>query len=119
MILHHHYESAKATIVSHKQGKLSFDANSATYDFVVDVMPTDGEPFRTLIKEPLRPDGNFMPPAPGHVVAVLFDPRDQHTKFDMSDPQLSIRQPGWQNQQKHQQQDDLAAKPGTPPTEPR
>jgi hypothetical protein len=59
-------------------------------EWVADVRPHDGEPFRAVIPLPnLALD--FREPDAGDVVAVLIDRKTRAVHFDKSDPRLSLK----------------------------
>jgi len=106
------WEPATATIVSRRVVREGADGRSGTEEWVADVAPGTATPFRTVIKMPPDLLGNFWGPSIGDVVRVLWDPKDNHVKFDESDPQLSFKE--YRKRQKEQQDAELAAPPGTP-----
>ena len=84
-MLGHHWEKAEATVVArtvrgHHAGRLPH------YDFVVDVRPLNGPPVRLTIQD--GPAGDIPDPSAGDVLGVLYDPKHQHVKWDLSDPWL-------------------------------
>jgi hypothetical protein len=112
----HKWEPARATIVSHRETKRSSQGMSARYEFVADVTPPGGEPFRTTIGMPHDPGGNFLPPAPGLTVDVLWSPRGEKVKFDMDDPTINLKaHRRGRPDQRRDAEADLAMPPGTPP----
>lgn len=84
-MLGHHWEKAEATVVArtvrgHHAGRLP------EHDFVVDVRPLNGPPVRLTIHD--GPAGDVPDPSAGDVLGVLYDPKHQHVKWDLSDPWL-------------------------------
>jgi hypothetical protein len=80
------WEPATATIVA-KKYKESGDV-SGTWEYVADITPGSGSPFRTTLKQP-----PFMSHVvrlnEGDTVPVLADVAHQKAKFDRSDPMIS------------------------------
>jgi hypothetical protein len=110
------WKPARATIVSHRETRRSSQGQAARYSFVADVTAPGREPFRTEMQMPHEFGGNFLPPAPGFTVDVLWNPRDDKVKFDMDDPTVNL---GAAHRGRHDQRRDhdadLAQPPGTPP----
>jgi hypothetical protein len=79
-MLGHHWEKAEATVVARTVRV------QPRYDFVLDVCPGSGPPLRVTIHD--GPAGDFADPAVGDVLRVLYDPKNQHVKWDYSDPWL-------------------------------
>ena len=82
----HSWIPATATIVA-RHFKESGDT-SGVWEYVADVTPANGAPFRTKLKQP-----PFMSHAVrlavGQTVPVLADVKHQDAKFDRSDPQIN------------------------------
>jgi hypothetical protein len=80
------WEPATAKIVA-KKFQRSDDA-AGTWEYVADVSPSSGSPFRAKLKQP-----PFMSHVvtfnEGDVVPVLVDVGRQKAKFDRSDPKVS------------------------------
>jgi hypothetical protein len=113
MFIGHKWEPATATIVSTREVRQGSDGRASAYEFVADVQPANAEAFRSVIKEPMNASGYFLNPPVGHTVKVFWAPRDNHVKFDTSDPQLSFKPD--RKKQKALEDADLAAAPGSPP----
>jgi hypothetical protein len=84
-MLGHHWEKAEATVVA-RTVRAQPAGRGPHYDFVVDVQPMSGPPLRMTIQD--GPAGDFNDPAVGDVLGVLYDPKHQHVKWDLSDPWL-------------------------------
>jgi hypothetical protein len=90
-------------------------------DYVVDVKPPDQPAFRATIRH-RRLGGwwassDFAAPSKGDVIGVLFDPSSHKVKFDLDDPQFSLRV---RRRAQEQEADDRLHRiaegaPGTPP----
>jgi hypothetical protein len=84
-MLGHHWERAEATVVA-RTVRVQPAGSRPHYDFVVDVRPISGPPLRVTIHD--GPAGDFDDPVVGDVLRVLYDPKHQHVKWDLSDPWL-------------------------------
>ena len=84
-MLGHHWERAEATVVA-RTVRVQPAGRRPHYDFVVEVRPVSGPPLRLTIHD--GPDGDFPDPAVGDVLGVLYDPKHQHVKWDLTDPWL-------------------------------
>ena len=111
-MLGHRWERAEATVVA-RSVRTQRAGFAPDYDFVLDVRPSSDPPLRVTIHEGFTaPDGGFSNPSVGDVVGVLYDPKNQHVKFDNSDPRLSA---GPAKQAVSEAFADIAsAPPGTP-----
>jgi hypothetical protein len=119
MMLHlHKYESATATIISQRKLSQHNDTQLGDYEWVADVQPKVGDLFRTVIKMPHDLSGDFNLPAVGMTVNVFWNPKDNHVKFDSSDPQISWKAIAKHDKELQRQREaaDLNAPPGTPPS---
>ncbi|HWK15986.1 MAG TPA: hypothetical protein VNR66_00885 [Solirubrobacteraceae bacterium] len=80
------WEPATAKIVAKKYHES--DDVSGTWEYVADITPRSGSPFRTTLKQP-----PFMSHVvrlnEGDTVPVLADVEHQKAKFDRSDPKIS------------------------------
>ncbi len=85
-MLGHHWEKAEAVVVA-RTVRVQPAGCRPHYDFVVDVRPSSGPPLRVTIHD--GPAGDFDDPSVGDVLAVLYDPKNQHVKWDTSDPWLA------------------------------
>jgi hypothetical protein len=85
-MLGHHWEKAEATVVD-RTVRVQPAGYQPHYNFVVDVRPSSGPPVRVTVHD--GPAGNFDDPSVGDVLGVLFDPKHQHVKWDLSDPRLT------------------------------
>ncbi len=82
----HSWNPATATIVA-RHFKESGDT-TGKWEYVADVSPANGPPFRTTLKQP--PFMNHVVRlAVGQTVTVLADATHQDAKFDRSDPQIN------------------------------
>jgi hypothetical protein len=84
------WEPAEGTIIDRRQKGNSQDNQSADLQFIVEVRPTGGEPFRVELGMPGL-FGDFIPPSPGQVVKMEVDVAKQKAKFDTSDPGVSAK----------------------------
>jgi hypothetical protein len=84
-MLGHHWEKAEATIVARTVREWSAGGRPR-HDFVLDVRPVSGPPLRVTIHD--GPGDDFADPGVGDVLRVLYDPKNQHVKWDHSDPWL-------------------------------
>ena len=80
------WEPATAKIVA-KKFKESTET-AGTYEYVADVTPSSGAPFRTELKQPPLMS-HVVRLQEGEVVPVLVDVRRQKAKFDRSDPKIN------------------------------
>ena len=85
-----HWEPAEGTVVDRRQKGNSQSNLSANLHFLVEVRPTDGEPFRVELGMPGL-TGDFIPPSVGQVVKMEVDVKKQKAKFDTSDPAVSAK----------------------------
>jgi hypothetical protein len=80
----------EATIVETHVKHHGDDGRNTLYEWVADVTPTDGPPFRTVLQTPnLALD--FKEPVVGDHVSVLINPKDGTARFDKSDPRISLK----------------------------
>jgi Short C-terminal domain len=84
-MLGHRWERAEATVVA-RTVRVQPAGSRPHYDFVVDVRPSSGPPVRVTIHD--GPAGDFDDPVVGDVLRVLYDPKHQHVKWDLTDPWL-------------------------------
>ena len=85
-----HWEPAEGTVVDRRQKGNSQSNLSADLHFLVEVRPTDGEPFRVELGMPGL-TGDFIPPSVGQVVKMEVDVKKQKAKIDTSDPAVSAK----------------------------
>jgi hypothetical protein len=84
-----HGQPAEATVVHAQQHPKVTTNDFRKYDFIVDVRPQGGQPFRTEIQETFTVGG--MKPAEGDVVKVICDPAAQKAIFDLDgDPRYDL-----------------------------
>ena len=108
----HSWTPAPATIVA-RHFKESGDT-SGVWEYVADVMPADGAPFRTTLKQPPFMS-HVVRLAVGQTVTVLADAKHQDAKFDRSDPQINGSK---QRSDADDFRDALREPPVTPPPNP-
>jgi hypothetical protein len=87
---HKDLEPGEAVIVERHVKHHGSDGRNTLYEWLADVTPASGEPFRTVLATPgLALD--FREPGPGEHVSVLIDRKKGITHFDKSDPRVSIK----------------------------
>jgi hypothetical protein len=84
------WESAQATILLVNIKKVSSDGLTPTREWAAEVRKADGSTLRARIDEP-RWVTDFWPPDAGDVVAVEIEAKGGAVRFDMKDPQLSLK----------------------------
>ncbi len=82
----HDWEPATATIVARKFKEGG--ERSGCWEYVADIAPPSGAPFRTKLKQPTLMS-HVIQLAVGETVQVLADVKHQEAKFDKSDPKVS------------------------------
>jgi hypothetical protein len=112
MFGHKHDVAAEAVIVEdHIAHHSGGSGQGNLHEWVADVRPPDGEPFRTTIPTPGF-STDFRHPIAGDVVTVLIA-HDGTVHFDKSDPRLSLKAERAEHQVRH---DEIAAaSPGSSP----
>jgi hypothetical protein len=85
-MLGHNWEPATATIVAKKFKEGG--ERSGVWEYVADISPASGGPFRTTLKQPPLMS-HVVRLAVGDVVTILADVKRQDAKFDRSDPKVS------------------------------
>jgi hypothetical protein len=108
----HRWQKAEATVVA-KEKRPQLAGYQQEYNYLIDVQPPTGEPFRTKIHYGFRaPDGGFADPAVGDRFGVIYDKHGK-VKFDLDDPRI-----GGANYGEKAEADAFAAAeaaaPGTP-----
>ena len=58
-------------------------------EYVIEVHPQGGEPFRATIKWPLVDQG-FWPPSDGETISIEYDPKSHELHWDRSDPRTNL-----------------------------
>lgn len=58
-------------------------------EYVVEVRPQGGEPFRAEIKWPLVDQG-FWPPSDGETIGIEYDAKSHEVRWDKSDPRTNL-----------------------------
>jgi len=84
------WESAQATILVVNIKRVSSDGLTPTREWAAEVRKADGSTLRAKIDEP-RWVTDFWPPDAGAVVAVEVEAKSGAVRFDMKDPQLSMK----------------------------
>jgi Short C-terminal domain len=83
-------EPGEAVIVEKHVKHAGDDGRNTLFEWVADVTPETGEPFRTVLQLPnLALD--FLEPDAGDRVTVLIDHKKGTARFDKSDPRLSLK----------------------------
>jgi hypothetical protein len=82
----HNWVPATATIVARKFKEGG--ERSGSWEYVADIAPSSGAPFRTKLKQPTLMS-HVIQLAVGETVNVLADVKHQDAKFDKSDPKVS------------------------------
>ncbi|HEY1989138.1 MAG TPA: hypothetical protein VGG43_06735 [Acidimicrobiales bacterium] len=108
-MLGNNWEPATATVVAKKFREGG--ERSGVWEYVADVSPASGAPFRTTLKQP-RLMSHVIWLNDGEVVHVLADVGHQKAKFDRSDPKVSGK---GRPSAKDDFKDALAQPPGSPP----
>lgn len=107
----HEWQCAQGKIIESRVRSVSGDGLVVIREYIVDVTMPGGGLLRALVEEP-RIATDFRQPARGDEVGVEVDAKNQHVRFDKTDPRLSIIA--------HRQAEDeefaamLAQEPGTP-----
>ena len=83
-MLGHHWEKAEATVVA-RTVRAQAVGRRPHHDFVVDVRTYSGSTHRMTIQDG---PADFADPSVGDVLGVLYDRKNQHVKWDTSDPWL-------------------------------
>jgi hypothetical protein len=87
---HKDLEPGEAVIVEQHVKHHGDDGRNTLFEWLADVTPADGAPFRTVLQTPgLALD--FREPGPGDHVSVLIDRKKDITHFDKSDPRISLK----------------------------
>lgn len=84
------WQPATATIVLVHIKRMSSDGLTPTRQWAADVNDGVGPMRRVKIEEP-RWVTDFWPPDAGASVAVKVDPKSGSVRFDLDDPQLSVK----------------------------
>jgi hypothetical protein len=84
------WERAEAVIVMRHVKKTSGDGSVVIYEYVADVSPSNGAPFRATLQEP-GISTNFWPPSMGDRVGVLMNEDRDKVKFDKDDPRVDAK----------------------------
>jgi hypothetical protein len=83
-------EPGEAVIVEQHVKHHGSDGRNTLFEWLADVTPASGAPFRTVLATPgLALD--FREPGPGDHVSVLIDRKKDVTHFDKSDPRSASR----------------------------
>jgi hypothetical protein len=87
---HKDLEPGEAVIVERHVKHHGNDGRNTLFEWLADVTPANGAPFRTVLATPgLALD--FREPGAGERVSVLIDRRKDITHFDKSDPRISLK----------------------------
>ena len=90
MFGHKDLEPGEAVIVERHVKHHGNDGRNTLFEWLADVTPVNGAPFRTVLATPgLALD--FREPEPGDHVSVLIDRKKDVTHFDKSDPRISLK----------------------------
>lgn len=90
MFGHKDLEPGEAVIVERHVKHHGDDGRNTLFEWLADVTPANGAPFRTVLATPgLALD--FREPGPGDHVSVLIDRKKDITHFDKSDPRISLK----------------------------
>jgi hypothetical protein len=86
----HRWQPAEGKLVDVRTSHFGPGDNSAVVrHFLFDVTPSDGEPFRTEVREPLMTSGAFDAPSViGQAVHLECDPKRQKARFHGDPEQL-------------------------------
>jgi hypothetical protein len=83
-------EAGEAVIVEKHVKHAGDDGRNTLFEWVADVTPSEGPPFRAVLDTPgLALD--FREPDRGDQVSVLIDPKTSTARFDKSDPRVSLK----------------------------
>jgi hypothetical protein len=83
-------EPGDATIVETHVKHHGDDGRNTLFEWVADVTPESGPPFRTVLQTPNWAI-DFKEPGAGDHVSVLINRKDSTARFDKSDPRLSLK----------------------------
>jgi hypothetical protein len=87
---HKDQEPGEAVIVERHVKHHGNDGRNTLFEWLADVTPANGAPFRTVLATPgIALD--FREPGPGDHVSVLIDRKKDITHFDKSDPRISLK----------------------------
>jgi hypothetical protein len=102
----HKWEKAEATVIKRVTSQ-GFNIQTTKDEWVIDVRPAQGEPFRAKVGElsPIHAK-NFRFPDEGEVRSVLFDPKSRDVKWDRDDPRLF-----WHDDKDAKELDDVLKAP--------
>ena len=84
------WERAEAVIVMRHVKKTTGDGSVVIYEYVADIAPSSGAPFRATVQEPGIAT-NFWPPSMGDHVSVLINEDRDKVKFDKDDPRIDAK----------------------------
>jgi hypothetical protein len=87
---HKDLEAGEAVIVEPHEKHRGNNGQHIFFEWVADVTPASGAPFRTVLQEP-NIEVDFRHPLAGTQVSVLIDRKKGITHFDKSDPRISIK----------------------------
>ena len=111
-----HWAPAEGVVVDRRIKDSKWSGGTSTsvlFEFVVDVHPAEGAPFRALVEAP-KIATDFSQPEAGQHVKVEVHGDSQKVRFDKSDPGLSIK--AAKQARKQHFDATLDADPGTQPS---
>jgi hypothetical protein len=112
---HKDLEPGEAVIVEQHVKHHGSDGRNTLFEWLADVTPASGAPFRTVLATPgLALD--FREPSPGDHVSVLIDRKKDVTHFDKSDPRISLKAEAAEKDRRFAE--SAAGTPGSPPSIP-
>lgn len=83
-------ETGEAVIVETHVKHSGDDGRNTLFEWVADVTPSEGPPFRAVLQTPdIALD--FKEPSQGDRVSVLIDPKKGTVRFNKSDPRVSLK----------------------------
>jgi len=111
-----HWAPAEGVVVDRQIKDSKWSGGTSTsvlFEFIVDVRPAEGAPFRALVQAP-KIATDFSQPEVGQHVKVEVHGDSQKVRFDKSDPGLSIK--AARQARKQRFGETLDADPGTQPS---
>ncbi|AXT84526.1 hypothetical protein C6I20_04485 [Aeromicrobium sp. A1-2] len=105
------WEAATGTVVESRVtgASVAEHGSSVRREFVVEVVPAAGAPYRAAVKEGNYSD--FWHPRPGQRVLLQIEAKSGKVRFDRSDPGLSFKE----HERRTSAAFDAALDPDTPP----
>ena len=111
-----HWSPAGGVVVDRRIKDSKWSGGTSTsvlFEYIVDVRPAEGAPFRALVQAP-KIATDFSQPEVGQQVKVEVHGDGKKVRFDKSDPGLSIK--AAKRARKQRFDEVLDADPGTQPT---